>query len=44
MFPMSYEQAYRVQRSFQIKDRRMENAQNCDSGAENLTAIYEPIV
>jgi hypothetical protein len=22
----------------------MENVQNCDSGADNLTAIYEPIV
>jgi hypothetical protein len=22
----------------------MENAQNCGSGADNLTAIYEPIV
>jgi hypothetical protein len=27
-----------------IKDRRMENVQNCDSGADSLTAIYEPIV
>jgi hypothetical protein len=22
----------------------MENVQNCDSGADNLTAFYEPIV
>jgi hypothetical protein len=25
------------------KRRTMENAQNCGSGADNLTAIYEPI-
>jgi hypothetical protein len=27
-----------------MKDRTMENVQNCDSGADRLTAIYEPIV
>jgi hypothetical protein len=29
---------------FQIKDRTMEDVENCDSGADSLTAIYEPIV
>jgi hypothetical protein len=29
---------------FYIKDRAMGNVQNCDSGADNLTAIYERIV
>jgi hypothetical protein len=29
---------------FYIKDRTMGNVQNCDSGADNLIAIYEPIV
>jgi hypothetical protein len=26
------------------KDRMMDNNQNCDSGADNLTAIYETII
>jgi hypothetical protein len=29
---------------FYIKDREMGNVQNCDSGDDDLTAIYEPIV
>jgi hypothetical protein len=29
---------------FQIIDRTMENVQNCNSGADSLTAIYEHIV
>jgi hypothetical protein len=27
-----------------LKDRAMENVQNCDIGADNLTDIYEPII
>jgi hypothetical protein len=43
MFSVRYEQTCRVQGVLN-KRRTMENVQNCDSGADNLTAIYEPIV